>query len=106
MPWFLQDLSTYGIGIFTPTILAAAIGEVRITHTHDITDIIVNDMQAAKGAGIIDLLLLAGMIAAVLLADRVGRIPLQILGFIGCAVGLLVASFSVGYEGNMQIFLI
>ena len=26
VPWFLQDLSTYGIGIFTPTILAAALG--------------------------------------------------------------------------------
>jgi MFS transporter, putative metabolite transport protein len=24
VPWFLQDLGTYGIGIFTPTILAAA----------------------------------------------------------------------------------
>jgi MFS transporter, putative metabolite transport protein len=23
VPWFLQDLGTYGIGIFTPTILAA-----------------------------------------------------------------------------------
>lgn len=106
VPWFLQDLSTYGIGIFTPTILAAAIGDVRVTHSNDLTDIIANDMLAAKGAGFIDLLLLAGMIAAVLLADRVGRIPLQILGFIGCAVGLLVASFSVDYDGSMQIFLI
>jgi putative MFS transporter len=26
VPWFLQNLGTYGIGIFTPTILAAAIG--------------------------------------------------------------------------------
>ena len=26
VPWFLQDLGTYGIGIFTPTILAAAVG--------------------------------------------------------------------------------
>ena len=26
VPWFLQDLGTYGIGIFTPTILAASIG--------------------------------------------------------------------------------
>ena len=26
VPWFLQDLGTYGIGIFTPTILASAIG--------------------------------------------------------------------------------
>ncbi len=27
MPRFLQDLSTYGIGIFTPTILASALGK-------------------------------------------------------------------------------
>ncbi len=26
LPWFLQDLSTYGIGIFTPTILAVTLG--------------------------------------------------------------------------------
>ena len=26
LPWFLQDLSTYGIGIFTPVIIAAAFG--------------------------------------------------------------------------------
>src|SRR5262249_3091080 len=26
VPWFLQDLGTYGIGIFTPTILATIIG--------------------------------------------------------------------------------
>jgi hypothetical protein len=26
VPWFLQDLGTYGIGIFTPTTLAAALG--------------------------------------------------------------------------------
>lgn len=106
VPWFLQDLSTYGIGIFTPTILAAALGAVQLSQSNDITDIIIKDMQAAKGAGIIDLLLLAGMIAAVLLADKVGRIPLQILGFIGCAAGLLVASFSVDYEGPVQLFLI
>lgn len=106
VPWFLQDLSTYGIGIFTPTILAAAIGEVHAPRAHEISDIIVNDLQAAKGAGVIDLLLLVGMIAAVLLADKVGRIPLQILGFIGCAVGLLVASFAADYEGGTQLFLI
>src|SRR5262249_46176376 len=26
VPWFLQDLGTYGIGMFTPTILATLIG--------------------------------------------------------------------------------
>ncbi|MEP9379814.1 MFS transporter [Aquabacter sp. CN5-332] len=106
VPWFLQDLSTYGIGIFTPTILAASIGEHRAGVPHNITDIIANDMLAAKGAAFIDVLLLVGMIAAVLLADRVGRIPLQVLGFFGCAAGLLIASFSADYSGGSQIFLI
>ncbi|TCT04659.1 MFS transporter [Aquabacter spiritensis] len=106
VPWFLQDLSTYGIGIFTPTILAAAIGEHRSSVSHEVSDIIANDLLAAKGAGFIDLLLLVGMIVAVLLADRVGRIPLQILGFFGCAAGLLIASFSTNYEGGMQLTLI
>jgi MFS transporter, putative metabolite transport protein len=27
VPWFLQDLSTYGIGIFTPTILGRRAGQ-------------------------------------------------------------------------------
>jgi nitrate/nitrite transporter NarK len=42
----------------------------------------------------------------VLLADRFGRIRLQIFGFIGCAVGLLIASFSVDVTGGSKIFLI
>ncbi len=106
VPWFLQDLSTYGIGIFTPTILAAAIGAHHTSVSHNITSIIANDLEAAKGAAFIDALLLVGMIAAVMLADRVGRIPLQILGFIGCAAGLMIASFSVDYQGGTSLFLI
>ncbi|MEZ5890752.1 MAG: hypothetical protein R3D52_11260 [Xanthobacteraceae bacterium] len=41
-------------------------------------DLIHNDLIAAKGAAMIDLLLIAGVIVAVLLADRVGRIRLQV----------------------------
>ncbi len=105
VPWFLQDLGTYGIGIFTPTILAAAIGS-HASVNHDLTDIIASDMLAAEGAAFIDLLLIVGICAAVMLADKVGRIPLQVFGFIGCAAGLLIASFSVDYTGGAQIFLI
>ena len=72
MPWFLQDLGTYGIGIFTPTILATLIGAI-IDH-----------------------------VFAVLLTDRVGRIRLQILGFIGCAVGLLLAALSLHVGGTLS----
>lgn len=105
IPWFLQDLGTYGIGIFTPTILASAIG-AKAEHARNLTDIIHNDMLAAKGAAFIDILLLVGIIGAVLLADRVGRIKLQIFGFIGCAAGLFLASFSLDTTGMMQtVFL-
>lgn len=105
VPWFLQDLGTYGIGIFTPIILASAVGHKK-EHATSITDLIHNDILAAKGAAIIDVLLIVGIIAAVLLADRVGRIKLQVFGFIGCAVGLFIASLSVGASESASIWYI
>jgi MFS family permease len=105
VPWFLQDLGTYGIGIFTPTILATAIGH-ELHHPRNLTDLIHNDILAAKGAALIDLLLLVGIISAVLLADRVSRITLQGFGFIGCAAGLLLASFAADFQEPVQTLLI
>jgi nitrate/nitrite transporter NarK len=94
VPWFLQDLSTYGIGIFTPTILAKTLGH-EISAAHNISALIARDLLAAKGAALLDILLIIGILGAVLLADRVGRIRLQILGFVGCAVGLAMAALSL-----------
>jgi MFS family permease len=105
VPWFLQDLGTYGIGIFTPTILAAAIGN-KPDHIRSVADIILNDILAAKGAALITTLLIVGIIFAVVLADVVGRIWLQVVGFIGCALGLLVASFAGGFTGGAQTAII
>jgi len=105
VPWFLQDLSTYGIGIFTPTLLAAAFGGGP-DHIRSTSDIIAKDILAAKGSALITSMLLVGISFAVILADRVGRIKLQIFGFIGCAVGLLIASCSVYADGFGKIFLI
>ena len=105
LPWFIQDLSTYGIGIFTPVILAAAIGGGP-DHIRSLSDLITSDIIASKGAALIDVLLLVGIAFAVALADRVGRIKLQIFGFIGCAVGLLIASFSADVSGEAKIVLI
>ena len=82
VPWFLQDLSTYGIGIFTPTILAAALGK-EADHVRSLSDLIANDILAARGAAMITLLLIVGIAFAVVLADKLGRIRLQIIGFIG-----------------------
>jgi len=105
VPWFLQDLGTYGIGIFTPTILAASIGH-KTAHVRNLAELILNDELAAKGAAMIDVLLIVGIICAVLLADKVGRIKLQVFGFIGCAAGLLLASVSASYTGGTRIALI
>ncbi|WP_428533571.1 MFS transporter [Rhodopila sp.] len=105
VPWFLQDLGTYGIGIFTPTILAAALGG-GADHIRSVSDLIADGILAAKGAALITFLLIVGICFAVLLADRLGRIKLQIGGFIGCALGLLLASFSIDFEGSSKILLI
>jgi MFS family permease len=105
VPWFLQDLSTYGIGIFTPTLLAAAFGGGP-DHFRSTSDIIAQDILAAKGSALITSMLLVGISFAVLLADRLGRIKLQVFGFVGCAVGLLIASCSAYAGGSSRIFLI
>jgi MFS transporter, putative metabolite transport protein len=101
VPWFLQDLGTYGIGIFTPTILATIIG-ASIAHPRNTAELIQSDILATKGAAFIDVLLIVGIVFAVLLADRVGRIRLQILGFIGCAAGLLLAALSLHVSGTVS----
>jgi MFS family permease len=105
VPWFLQDIGTYGIGIFTPTIIASTVGH-KTAHVRNIADLVNNDELAARGAAMIDVLLIVGIIAAVLLADRAGRIWLQFIGFIGCALGLLIASFSSDATSGIQTALI
>jgi MFS family permease len=105
VPWFLQDLGTYGIGIFTPTILAAAVG-ANEDHARSLADLIAKDITAARGAALITTLLIVGIIFAVLLADVVGRISLQVLGFIGCAVGLLLAALSLNFTDGTETLLI
>lgn len=105
VPWLLQDLGTYGIGIFTPTILAATIGAVG-NHERNLAEVIHNDMKAAEGAACVDILLVVGILLAILLVDKIGRIQLQVIGFIGCAVGLFMAAVSTHFEGTAQVVMI
>ncbi len=105
VPWFLQDLSTYGIGIFTPTILAATVGH-DVSDAHNITAVIARDLLAAKGAALVDVLLIVGIGAAVLLTDRIGRIRLQIWGFVGCAFALGLAALSLHVAEPLRTFFL
>ncbi|MGA8125908.1 MAG: MFS transporter, partial [Mycobacterium sp.] len=104
VPWFLQDLGVYGIGIFTPTILAAVIG--KESKSHALSDTIHNDILGAKGSAMMDVLFVLGVIVAIFLVDRVGRIKLQIVGFIGAAVGLLLAGLSIRPDGSNVMWLL
>jgi MFS family permease len=105
VPWFLQDLGTYGIGIFTPTILASMVGK-KTEHARSLSEVIHAEIEAAEGAMLIDALLIIGIVGAVLLADKVGRIRLQMYGFVGCAVGLFLASLSVYTSGTAELVLV
>ena len=105
VPWLLQDLGTYGIGIFTPTILATAVG-ANSDHVRSVVDLILNDIAAAKGAALITSLLIVGVICAMLLSDKIGRITLQVSGFVGCAAGLLLASLALDFTGEKRTLLI
>ncbi len=105
VPWFLQDISTYGIGIFTPVIIAAAFGASAKEHT--VAAVIHNDLLGARGTALVDLGFLAGIACAIALADRWGRIPLQIIGFVGCAVGLLIAAAgNLGGQTNLPVIVV
>src|SRR5882724_4343787 len=59
VPWFLMDIATYGVGLFTPVILGAVDisgrGGGAITH----------DLVVAKGSSAIDLFLLFGFIVGI-----------------------------------------
>ena len=105
VPWFLQDLGTYGIGIFTPTILAEAIGH-KVNYARNLADIIHNDILGAKGAAMLDVLLIVGIIFAIFLTDKVGRVRLQVVGFLGCATGLALAALSTNFQGYTQILFL
>jgi hypothetical protein len=105
VPWFLQDLGTYGIGIFTPTILAASIGH-KTAHIRSLADLIGNDELAARGAALIDVLLIVGIVCAIVLVDKIGSIRLQVFGFIGCAAGLAIAAASGFSTGGARMLLI
>lgn len=106
IPWFLQDLSTYGIGIFTPTIIAATVGTAAAAGNSTVSGVVGDDLQATEGAVLIDAFLLVGIVLAILLVNRYGRIRLQIFGFLGCATGLVIAAASTAVSGTLQVILV
>jgi MFS family permease len=93
VPWFLMDIATYGIGIFTPFILAALIVGPT-ANPPGLVDDILKDLHATEGAAVIDLFLIVGFVLNILLVERLGRIRLQVIGFAGMAAGMAVLALT------------
>jgi putative MFS transporter len=94
IPWFLMDIATYGVGLFTPVILGAIeiSGRTRGLFAHD--------LALAKGSGVIDLFLLVGFLLGIWMVPRFGRIRMQAIGFGGMAAGMLVLVAAVGLTNS------
>ena len=90
IPWFLMDIATYGVGLFTPVIL----GSIEISGRT--RGLVAHDLALAEGSGIIDLFLLFGFLLGIWSVPRFGRIRMQCIGFAGMAVGMLMLMAAVG----------
>jgi len=84
VPWFLMDIATYGVGLFTPIIL----GAIHLTSTA--AGSVAGDLVDAQGSAAIDLFLLIGFVAGLYAIPRFGRIRMQVLGFVGMTLGMLM----------------
>lgn len=82
VPWFLMDIATYGVGLFTPIILASLINESKLTVLK------VQEMHNVLGSTLIDLFLLFGFLLAMYFVPKYGKIKMQIIGFGGMVIGM------------------
>src|SRR6266496_4703564 len=89
VPWFLMDIATYGVGLFTPIILSAidTSGQTGGAITHDLADV--------RGSGAIDLFLLFGFLLGIWIVPKLGRIRMQAIGFTGMACGMVLLMIAV-----------
>ena len=98
VPWFLMDIATYGIGIFTPTIIATII-------TKHGSNYIGEDIFSIQGAALIDIFLVAGLLINIFLVEKWGRIKLQIIGFLGMTIGLIILALSIHIPKTHTIYI-
>jgi putative MFS transporter len=88
VPWFLMDIATYGVGLFTPVILGA------MHFGAGATGPVAADFADARGSGAIDVFLLVGFLVGLWAVPRFGRIHMQVLGFAGMTLGMLILLYT------------
>ena len=99
IPWFLMDIATYGVGLFTPLILSA------IHLSSAATGPLAAEFIDAEGTAAIDLFLLIGFLIGLWAVPRFGRIHMQVVGFAGMTLGMLILAFAVLAGGGAAAHL-
>jgi nitrate/nitrite transporter NarK len=95
-----MDIATYGVGIFTPTLLAAlALSGPDATFLSD-------DIASTKGTAALDIFLLVGFALAIIFVERVGRVRLQLIGFAVMIVALCLLGTAEGLPGGGESHLV
>lgn len=94
VPWFLMDIATYGVGLFTAVLLA----EMHFDRAD--RPLLLQVGTLARGTGLIDLFLLLGFVLGLWAVGRFGRIHMQLTGFAGMAVGMAVLFLSTVLAGG------
>ncbi len=89
-----MDIATYGVGLFTPLLLSTfAMGAAHST-------VLAAEFSAIEEAAFVDVFLVLGFVINILLVDRWGRIKLQVMGFAGMSLGLMILTTAVMLPGG------
>ncbi len=81
IPWLIMDIGVYGIGISIPFILEhIGFGGTNIEAK----------VHAILGTIILDIFILVGFAFAILLIEKIGRLRLQEIGFLGMSISMLL----------------
>jgi MFS family permease len=93
LSWFLLDIALYGIGFFTPIILSS----IMVNHSRSF---ISQAMNSAKGAAFLDVFWILGILVAMWLVEKWGRVRLQTIGFFGMAMGLFILAGATSIDNE------
>ncbi len=88
IPWFFMDIGVYGVGISIPLILEkVGFGGSSIE----------DKVHAILGTIILDVIVLVGFLVALVVIERLGRLRLQEIGFLGMAAASIIFAFTFGH---------
>jgi len=90
--WLLQDVSYYGIGLFTPSILQAM-------HLSSSSNFLTNINLSVLTTLFVNAFIVLGALIPVFIIDRVGRVPLQKIGFLVSFIALFILGLGAWFVG-------